>query len=74
MNGRGLRAGALRLIVVAAVALGVAFIAGGSRSEATPTFADGDSQSVVISGDGSAPAGPDSSPIVLFTAMDSNWA
>ena len=73
MNGRGLRSGALRLIAVAAVALGIVLIASVTSAQAEYNWGEGTSQSVVVSDDGSTSVGPDSAPADEFTPSEYNW-
>lgn len=56
MNGRGLGSGPLRLIAMAAVALGIALFAGVSGARALSTLSDASQPVVVISDDGSGAA------------------
>jgi hypothetical protein len=57
MHVRGLRTGALRLIAVAAVALGVALLISLSHARTVAVSSDDTTQSAIVSDDGSADAG-----------------
>lgn len=73
MHVRGLRTGALRLIAVAAVALGVALLISLSHARTVAVSSDDTAQSATVSDDGSADAGfLDGGPV--FNPLEGVWS